>query len=58
MTPESLKKKQKMQKYLVEKYLITIYMSIDVVLIVLRMFQNVITGEVFRKNVQAYLYKQ
>jgi len=47
-----------MQKYLVEKYLITIYMSIDVVLIVLRMFQNAITGEVFRKNVQAYLHRQ
>jgi len=46
------------KKRYLEKYLIKIYISIVVVLIVLRMFQNAITNETFRKNVQTYLYKQ
>jgi len=51
-----IKEKQRMQKNtLTKKYLI--YISI-IVLIVLQMFQNAITDETFRKNVQTYLYKQ
>jgi len=47
-----------MQKNFKEKYSITTYISIVVVLIVLQMFQNAITDKMFRKNVETYLYRQ
>jgi len=38
--------------------LIIIYIFIVVVLIILRMYQNEVTDEMFRKNIHTYLYQQ
>jgi len=51
------KNKHCKKTHLIEKYSITINISI-VVLIVLRMFRNAITDEIFRRNIQTYLHTQ